>query len=138
MKFYKLYLITFFTIIYVINTIESKKVTRDVSFLENKDKTNSFQCKYPQPRSLSMYSFDHIKTQSKTFKPDFVVLHRCHIDAGCCVNNARTSGCFPINEENVTIQFKVMIGNSNIYKVEEYEFKNHTQCGCQKFEDQVK
>lgn len=76
--------------------------------------------------------------RDKIYSPEYVVLHRCQEDSGCCINKANSFICLPVEEkiEEIKMQFAVtplLTQNKTVF--EDIILKNHTKCACEKIQN---
>lgn len=133
MLFNKIFFIILFNLLHLNFGLISNEMLkiRSISLNQNNENVKKFQCMKPQKRSYSVYYLPEFQNilQGKTYTPDFVVLHRCDEDSGCCLNRKKTFKCQPKLYNNVTFEFMV----ENIIEQLPNELivlKNHTLCHC--------
>lgn len=125
-------------VLFMSNIFRSTRSIKQIDFRANYINSNSFRCGDPQPRSFPVYELTGAEfAEGLSYVPDFVVLHRCQHDSGCCMNRARTFGCLPDPDhvEMIQMQFQVKPANriGGRPDLKYLTVKNHTKCYCANF-----
>ncbi|XP_054288171.1 histidine-rich glycoprotein-like [Macrosteles quadrilineatus] len=93
-----------------------------------------YSCHHPQARSVPVHELmSPYQTRGKAYFPEYTVLHRCDVFAGCCEGPKK---CGPLHAESLHLPFKVTYledmgeHHKGQWEMEYVSFDNHTVCGC--------
>jgi hypothetical protein len=90
-------------------------------------KVQSFTCKEPQPRLLSVEDLFNVNSKD-LYTPRATLLHRCGEDTGCCPREDMS--CVPCEVDYVTLIFNVHDTQHGNVSIRELQALNHTLCSC--------
>lgn len=126
---------TFLLFVIIVIDYQIDSLPTNANFTQHWDRVESFKCREPQPRAVSIYEFITIGLEGKRIIPHVTVLHRCDSGSGCCMQLGR-SKCTNATYEQVTLTFTVQYTidkgahKSGHATYQQFVATNHTSCHC--------